>query len=46
MRKRCAAEQGSPALRQTDAGTPVEEICRGWCLRATFYRKKKFAGMG
>jgi putative transposase len=41
-------EQIAFALRQAEAGTPVEEICRKLGItQATFYRwKKKFAGMG
>ena len=41
-------EQIAFALRQAEAGTPVEEICRKLGVtQATFYRwKKKFAGMG
>ena len=41
-------EQIAFALRQSECGTPVEEICRKLGVtQATFYRwKKKFAGMG
>jgi putative transposase len=41
-------EQVSFALRQADAGTTVEEICRKLGVsEPTFYRwKKKFAAMG
>ena len=41
-------EQIAFALRQAEAGTPAEEICRKLGItQATFYRwKKKFAGMG
>ena len=41
-------EQIAFALRQSESGTPVEEICRKLGVtQATFYRwKKKFAGMG
>ena len=41
-------EQIAFALRQSEAGTAVEEICRKLGVtQATFYRwKKKFAGMG
>ncbi len=48
MRKRYTDEQVSFALRQADAGTPVEEICRKMGVsEPTFYRwKKTFAGMG
>ena len=47
-RKRYTDEQDSFALRQAEAGTPVEEICRKMGFsEPTFYRwKKKFAGMG
>lgn len=34
-------------LRQVEAGTPVEEICRQMGIsEPTFYREKKFAGIG
>ncbi|UKJ76643.1 transposase (plasmid) [Azospirillum brasilense] len=48
MRKQYTEEQVSFALRQADAGTPVEEICRKMGVsEPMFYRwKKKFAGMG
>ena len=41
-------EQIAFSLRQAEAGTPVEDICRKLGVtQATFYRwKKKFAGMG
>lgn len=41
-------EQIAFALRQAEAGSSVEEICRKLGVtQATFYRwKKKFAGMG
>jgi putative transposase len=41
-------EQIAFALRQVEAGTSVDEICRKLGVtQATFYRwKKKFAGMG
>jgi putative transposase len=41
-------EQIAFALRQAEAGTAVEEICRKLGVtQATFYRwKRKFAGMG
>ena len=49
MRKsRFSEEQIAMALRQTEAGTPVAEICRKMeVTETTFYRwKKKFGGMG
>ena len=47
-RKRFTEEQIAFALRQAEAGTPVEEICRKMCVsEPSFYRwKKRFAGMG
>lgn len=41
-------EQIAYALRQTETGTPVADICRKLGVsEQTFYRwKKKFAGMG
>ena len=41
-------EQIAMALRQAEAGTPVEEICRKLGVsQATFYRwKRKFGGLG
>jgi len=47
-RKRYTDEQIGFALRQAEAGTSVEEICRRMGVsEPTFYRwKKKFAGMG
>jgi len=41
-------EQIGFALRQAEAGTPVEEICRKLGVaEATFYRwRKKFGGLG
>ncbi len=47
-RKRYSDEQIAFALRQVEAGTPVEEACRKLGVaEATFYRwKKRFAGMG
>lgn len=47
-RKRYSDEQIAFALRQAEAGTPVEEICRRMGVsEPTFYRwKKQFAGMG
>lgn len=48
MRKsRFSEEQISMALRQAEAGTPVAEICRKLEItETTFYRRKKFGGMG
>ena len=47
-RKRFTEEQIAFALRQAEAGTPVEEICRKMGVsEPNFYRwKKRFAGMG
>lgn len=47
-KKRYTTEQIGFALRQAEAGTSVEEICRKLGVHEqTFYRwKKKFAGMG
>ena len=47
-RKRFTEEQIAFALRQAEAGTSVEEICRKLGVsEPTFYRwKKQFAGMG
>jgi putative transposase len=47
-KSRFTEEQIAFALRQSEAGTSVEEICRKLGVtQATFYRwKKKFAGMG
>jgi putative transposase len=47
-RKRFTEEQIAFALRQAEAGTPVEEVCRKLGVsEPTFYRwKKQFAGMG
>jgi putative transposase len=41
-------EQIAFALRQAEAGTPVEDICRKLAVsEATFFRwKKQYAGMG
>lgn len=41
-------EQMVLALRQAEAGTPVDEICRKLGItESTFYRwKKRFAGLG
>ena len=47
-RKRFTEEQIAFALRQAEAGTPVEEICRKLGVgEPTFCRwRKQFAGMG
>ncbi len=47
-KSRFTEEQIAFALRQSESGTPVEEICRKLGVsEQTFYRwKKKFAGMG
>jgi len=47
-RKRFTEEQIAFALRQAEAGTPVEEVCRRMGVsEPSFYRwKKRFAGMG
>ncbi len=47
-KSRFSEEQIAFALRQSESGTPVEEVCRKLGVtQATFYRwKKKFAGMG
>ena len=47
-RKRLSEEQIAFALRQAEAGSSVEEICRKLGIsEPTFYRwKKQFAGMG
>lgn len=49
MRKsRFSEEQIAMALRQGEAGTPVEEICRKLGISdATYFRwKKKYGGLG
>jgi putative transposase len=47
-RKRSTEEQIAFALRQAEAGAPVEEVCRKLGIsEPTFHRwKKRFAGMG
>jgi putative transposase len=47
-RKRLTNEQIAFALRQSESGTTVEEICRKMSVsEPTFYRwKKQFVGMG
>ena len=47
-RERFTEEQIAFALRQAEAGTSVEEVCRKLGVsEPTFYRwKKRFAGMG
>lgn len=47
-RKRYTQEQIAFALRQAEAGTPVDEICRKLGVtEQSFYRwKKQYAGMG
>ena len=49
MRKsKFSEEQITMALRQAEAGTPVEDICRKLGVsQATFFRwKKQYAGLG
>ena len=47
-RKRYSVEQIIAVLKQHDAGTPVEEVCRQLGVsQATFYNwKKRYAHMG
>ena len=47
-RRRFTEERIAFALRQAEAGTPVEEVCRKMGVsEPSFYRwKKRFAGMG
>ncbi len=47
-RKRFTEEQIAFALRQAEAGTPVEEVCRKMGVsEPSFYRRKEqFAGIG
>ena len=47
-RKRFTEEQIAFALRQAEAGAPVEEVCRKLGIsEPTFYRwRRQFAGMG
>jgi putative transposase len=47
-RKRSTEEQIAFAVRQAEAGAPVEEVCRKLGIsEPTFHRwKKRFAGMG
>ena len=47
-KSRFSEEQIAFALRQSESGTAVDDICRKLGVtQATFYRwKKKFAGMG
>ena len=46
-RKRYSDEQIAFALRQTENGIAVEEVCRKLGVSEAFYRwKKQFAGMG
>ena len=48
MKKQFSEEQIIYALRQSDSGTSVAEVCRKMgIVEQTFYRwKKKFAGLG
>ena len=47
-KSRYSEEQIAFALRQTESGTPIVEVCRKMGIsEQTFFRwKKKFAGMG
>ncbi len=47
-KSRFSAEQITMALRQAEAGTPVDEICRKLGVsQATFFRwKKRFGSLG
>ncbi len=47
-KSRYTAEQIAFALRQSESGTPVPEVCRKMEIsEQTYYRwKRKFAGMG
>lgn len=46
-RSRFTEEQIAMALRQGEAGTPVEEICRKLGISdATYFRWKKYGGLG
>ena len=47
-RSRFSEEQIAYALRQSESGTPVSEVCRQLGVaEATFFRwKKRFAGLG
>jgi putative transposase len=46
-RSACTEEQVAYALRQVESGAPVLEVCRKLGIsEQTFYRWKKFAGMG
>ena len=46
-RKRYTEEQIAFALRQAESGTPVAEVTRKMGItEQTFYRWKKYAGMG
>ena len=46
-KSRFTNEQIAFGLRQVESGTPIEEVCRKPGIsQQTFYRWKKFAGMG
>jgi putative transposase len=47
-RKRFTEERTAFALRQAEAGTPVEEVCRkmGVSEPSSYRWKRRFAGMG